>query len=468
MSITSAFNIARSGLITSSQQASTVSTNIANAGSENYGRRSLSVTTTSTGAAVATSVNRAVDSSLSAMYRDEIAAMSKQDTIASGLTVYSATLGEVDDASSPVQMLTDLQTSLDQLYNDPSDTTLQASVVQAAQDLAEGLNELSETISDTAAAATKDLQSDITDANELLADVANLNRRIALAQEGSDTYATLQDQLDGKLNQLSEFMDFSTKTDSSGRVSVYTTGGLRLVEGETSFELSFDQTTGTLSADGQDITPPNRAGINEGKIAGNIELLNETLPQMQLQLDEFARAVIVTFEQADASLSTGDAGLFTDAGAAYDSSNLTGLAARISVNSAVVPEEGGELWRIRDGMSATTEGTSGESSQIGAFIDAMSTDQSFDTAAGITSNATLVEYASLMVATQQNVVAEAETSYEELATSAAAIDTARLNAQGVNIDDELQQLLLIEQSYAANTQVVSTLVAMLDALLEAT
>ncbi len=93
MSITSAFNIARSGLITSSQQASTVSTNIANAGSENYGRRSLSVTTTSTGAAVATSVNRAVDSSLSAMYRDEIAAMSKQDTIASGLTVYSATLG---------------------------------------------------------------------------------------------------------------------------------------------------------------------------------------------------------------------------------------------------------------------------------------------------------------------------------------------------------------------------------------
>jgi flagellar hook-associated protein 1 FlgK len=39
--------------------------------------------------------------------------------------------------------------------------------------------------------------------------------------------------------------------------------------------------------------------------------------------------------------------------------------------------------------------------------------------------------------------------------------------QGVNIDEELQQLMLIEQSYAANATVMRTLDEMMDTLLAA-
>lgn len=39
--------------------------------------------------------------------------------------------------------------------------------------------------------------------------------------------------------------------------------------------------------------------------------------------------------------------------------------------------------------------------------------------------------------------------------------------QGVNVDDELQQLMLIEQSHAANATVMKTLGEMMDTLLAA-
>ena len=51
--------------------------------------------------------------------------------------------------------------------------------------------------------------------------------------------------------------------------------------------------------------------------------------------------------------------------------------------------------------------------------------------------------------------------------AAAAIEQAKLGAQGVNVDDELQQLMMIEKGYAANSRVVSTLSTMLDTLLNA-
>ena len=43
----------------------------------------------------------------------------------------------------------------------------------------------------------------------------------------------------------------------------------------------------------------------------------------------------------------------------------------------------------------------------------------------------------------------------------------RRNSEGVNIDDEMQQLLLIEQSYAANSRVLTAVSEMIDTLIAA-
>ncbi|WP_255542981.1 flagellar basal body rod C-terminal domain-containing protein [Azospirillum sp. INR13] len=50
--------------------------------------------------------------------------------------------------------------------------------------------------------------------------------------------------------------------------------------------------------------------------------------------------------------------------------------------------------------------------------------------------------------------------------SADTLETARINRDGVNIDDEMQKLLMIEQSYGASAQVVQVAGRMIDILLQ--
>jgi flagellar hook-associated protein 1 FlgK len=66
---------------------------------------------------------------------------------------------------------------------------------------------------------------------------------------------------------------------------------------------------------------------------------------------------------------------------------------------------------------------------------------------------------------QQSVRADAAGRAERQQVVAQALHDARLNATGVNIDSELQKMLQIERSYAANANVVQTAARMLDELL---
>jgi len=159
--------------------------------------------------------------------------------------------------------------------------------------------------------------------------------------------------------------------------------------------------------------------------------------------------------------------LFTDLGAAYDPLQLEGLAGRLSVNTAIDPATGGALWRLRDGIGAVTQGPASNSTQTIAFLTVFETAQGFDPQAGQGSTAELMNYVSGMVSDQKLVQVQAQEKLRELGGRAEAVEAARQSVQGVNLDTELQKLTLIEQSYAANAQVIQSLTQMVDTLLAA-
>ena len=331
MSINSAYNIANTGLKSTGKWAELVSNNIANADSDSYGRRTLSKTTTAMGTAVANGVNRAVDQSLTRMYHSELARMTRQDAIADGVSAYATSLGDVDDPSSPAALLTNFQSDLDLLYNDPSDASVQQAAVQSAGAIATGLNTLSRDLDTSLKEVRNSLLASVDEVNKLLSDVALLNQRLENTLPNSQQRAALEDQMGDKLNQLAEFIDFRTETNGNGSVDVMTTDGYRLVEDDASFDLNYNVGSGVLTAGTVDITPPN--GIAEGRLAGQIELVNDVMPQMQLQLDEFARALIQTFEAADATRPDRNGAHWTPAGTSGAPCFLGGL---VSISRPVI------------------------------------------------------------------------------------------------------------------------------------
>jgi flagellar hook-associated protein 1 FlgK len=191
---------------------------------------------------------------------------------------------------------------------------------------------------------------------------------------------------------------------------------------------------------------------------------------MQKQDDQLASALIDRFQDPanDPSLAPGTPGLFTAAGLFHDRSDpaeIVGMADRIAVNLAVDPDQGGAAWRVRDGVGAVAPGAAGDPAQVFRFLAAFDDTLTYPADTGLAPMLSLRATATELVSGQQSARAEAEAQAARQSTVADTLRDVHINATGVNVDNELQRLLQIEKSYAANANVIQTAARMLDELL---
>lgn len=471
MSLSGALNSATAGLHTTQGQSRIAADNVSNAMTPGYVRREAVLVTASggQGGAVISEVRREVDATLQRMSRLENSRMTQYQSIQEGLTTYTAYLGQPGDGTSPADRFNDFQNSLTTLINMPSSNGAQTSVALAAEDLVRSVKGAATTLSTTLNDVNMEIRYEVADLNTALYQLRDLNASGSGFTPGSLEAAQFDEKVDTILDQISGIVDTRIHRSSNGSISLYTVSGAALLEGRVVQDVTFNPSDGTLMAGSQDITPfkDGVRGIQHGSLAGLSELKRETIPQFSQQLDEYARGLIQTFEEADASLAPGEAGLFTDNGIAFDPANITGLASRLQINSKISSTGEAEVWRIRDGLGATSPGAGSETVQINAFLAGLDTAMNAATGTGIPAEVTLRDFSAEMITSQAATRARAENDYNAAASAAEVVMSARRNSEGVNIDDEMQQLLLIEQSYAANSRVLTAVSEMIDTLIAA-
>ena len=469
MSLSSALHIATTGLTTAQTQSRITADNISNAMTPGHVRREAVLVSTGTGGAVVSEVRRDVDAALVRMARAESGKMAHQQAIQEGLRDYTIYLGQPGDGLSPAEKFSEFNTALTTLVNMPSSTGAQSAAVYAAEDLAASIRGANDTLANVRAEVDMEIRYEVADLNQALHDLAKMNGQVRDFEPGTLEAAQLGDRMDKVLDQISEIVGIRVTQTADGRVNVQTTGGAALLEGDRVQDVSYNSGDGTFMAGDTEITPGKSGvrGIEEGSLAGFAELNSEILPKFQLQLDEYARGLIQAFEGADASLAAGDAGLFTDNGSAFDPAKIDGLAGRIRVNNAVSHDGGSEVWRIRDGMAATGPGGAADPTQIQAFIDTLDTAVGADPATGLNAGVTLANFGAEMVSAQSAERTRVENNYNAARSAAEMVQASRQNVEGVNIDEEMQKLMLIEQSYAANSKMLTAVAEMVDTLLAA-
>ncbi|WP_340241876.1 flagellar hook-associated protein FlgK [Sulfitobacter pontiacus] len=471
MSLSGALNSATAGLHTTQGQSRIAADNVSNAMTPGYVRREAVLVTASggQGGAVISEVRREVDATLQRMSRLENSRMTQYQSIQEGLTTYTAYLGQPGDGTSPADRFNDFQNSLTTLVNMPSSNGAQTSVALAAEDLVRSVKGAATTLSTTLNDVNMEIRYEVADLNTALYQLRDLNASGSGFTPGSLEAAQFDEKVDTILDQISGIVDTRIHRSSNGSISLYTVSGAALLEGRVVQDVTFNPSDGTLMAGNQDITPfkDGVRGIQHGSLAGLSELKRETIPQFSQQLDEYARGLIQTFEDADASLAPGEAGLFTDNGNAFDPANITGLASRLQINSKISSTGEAEVWRIRDGLGATSPGAGSETVQINAFLAGLDTSMNAATGTGIPAEVTLRDFSAEMITSQAATRARAENDFNAAASAAEVVMSARRNSEGVNIDDEMQQLLLIEQSYAANSRVLTAVSEMIDTLIAA-
>jgi flagellar hook-associated protein 1 FlgK len=314
MSLGSALATAMSGLHANQASLSIVSSNIANAQTPGYVTRSVNqieTITGDTGASVSvTGVNRELNQFIQTQLRSETSGGAYADQMASVLTQLQSVYGTPGAAGSLETAYTNFTNALQSLSTNSGSSSAQISTLSAAQTLAQQLNSATQGIQTLRTNAEQDLSISVGQANAAMTQIAHLNSQLQGMSSTDPAAATLMDQRDSAIDQLSQLMDIRVSTDNTNKTSVYTTNGVELVGAQAS-TLNFNSqgsltansqwnsdptksSTGTLTiklANGASIDMVGTNSIGSGQIAADLTLRDKTLVQAQAQVDQLAASM---------------------------------------------------------------------------------------------------------------------------------------------------------------------------------
>lgn len=484
MSISGTLFNAYSGLVASARAAEAVSNNVANAQTDGYGRREVllsAAVTDGRGTGVRVSaVRRDVDAIALADRRLADADLGGHSAELSALNRVEKALGVPGDGASLSDVVLKFEESLLAGQSHPESDVFLQNILNSAEDLAGKLNATSQTIQNIRQDADREISRSVNGLNQTLSQIADVNRNIRVQIGGGRDVNGLMDQRQLLVDKVAELVPLKVFDRDHGQIALVSTGGTTLLDGlpaEISFTpagtITADMTLssgalGTLEVNGKSIPLGTGSGSLEGgKLSGLFRQRDAIGEEANSQIDAFARLVIERFETSglDTSLSVGQPGLFTDAGAALDTADEAGLAGRISINSVVDPANGGELWRLRDGLGSLAEGTPGDASLISGFLSVLQeprTPASGQFSSGALSLSELAGDLMAQHSGQRLFTEEANVSAQTRRNELKQVELA----DGVDTDQEMQKLLLIEQAYAANARVISTVDQMMRTILE--
>lgn len=482
MTISNALNSALSGLRAAGRGAEVVSSNISNALTPGYGRRVLNLSSDyygSAGGVRVDGISRAVDAGLAQDRRLAEAEQLNSRNAADFFTQIERLVGKPDEASSLAARLASFENGLIAASSRPDAPERLSGAVNDANGLARSLYDTSAGIQDARGNADRTIGEQVERLNTLLDQVATLNSQITATQVQGGNIAALQDLRQNTVDEIGTLVPVREVSRDRGQIALYSVGGAVLLDG-TPATLGFQTSNvvtpymslggGTLSGltiNGNLVrTDSEKGALRGGSIGSQFAIRDELGVAAQEQVDVIARDLVERFQSptVDPTLAPGDAGLFTDNGAAFDPLNAVGLSSRLELNAAVDPAQGGEVWRIRDGINAAAPGAVSNATILQSMTSILSDARPLGGGgfAGASFSAS-----GLISAVSSGFNRDAANAEQQLSFSTARLSelTERQLADGVDSDAEFSRLILIEQNYAANARMIETIDEMMQQIL---
>jgi flagellar hook-associated protein 1 FlgK len=314
MSLGQALATSTAGLRVTQAALALTASNVANAETPGYVRKTLLQATSaagSTGVGVRQdAINRELDYYLQRQLRTEVSGGAYADLRAQFYSRLQSIYGAPGTAGALETVFNDFTTSLQALSTSPDDPAARTAVLSAAQILTQQLNSMSEDVQGLRSDAELAMSSLVAQANNAMTQIAAINRQLAQSTSRDATAATLEDQRDAYIDQLSRLMDVKVVITDHNQANVFTNSGIQLV-GIGASQLSFNA-QGTMSPMAKWDADPSKSNvgnlllvspsggsydlianhaIRSGEIAGYIEMRDQILTEAQIQLDTIAAAM---------------------------------------------------------------------------------------------------------------------------------------------------------------------------------
>ncbi len=348
------------------------------------------------------------------------------------------------------QALSDFWSAWQNLSLNPEGGTERAMLASTSQGLADTLRGQYADLEQIREDIDRAVENGVETVNRLVAQIADLNRKIASTEVSGTNANDYRDRRDLVLKQLAEVIDVRSYENADGQVVVSVAGGRPLVESGNTWKL---QTM--TNADGRtDVLWPDLNGaavvvtgeISGGNIGGWLQTRDVQIAGYQDQLDALAQGLRDQINSIHA------------AGYGLDGTTGTALligtgAADLQVNSAVL----GDFDLIA--ASATAAGVPGNADNALAIYDL----RTALTMSGGT--ATFDSAANTLVSQVGYDVQTAAANAGHQADMMTYLENYRESVSGVSLDEEMVNLVKFEAAYNAAAKMISMADDMLNQLM---
>ena len=349
-------------------------------------------------------------------------------------------LGNIESAleqSAVYPAITGFESALQKLKEDPVDTSLRASVIEAARTMGATFQIATKEMAAVGRGLQFEASNGVTQVNRIAGELARTNLRLARAADASSDQTALLDQRDKLLADLSQYGDIGTTIAQDGSVTV-TLGSASpattLVSGGSTAPLAM-----TTAADGTiDYTlGGNPLSLSGGSLAGQ-QLALGKLTQLQGDLDNLAASIVTTVNTAQGAGNDRDgnpgADLLTGNSAATISL-ATSDAAKIATAPSGAPRnsrDASNLDALRSALSAADP-----AGKMDGIL--------FDISASVSG---------------RTITRDALSTISDAAKTALAAQT------GVDLDAEGVNLVRYQQAFQASGRVMQVATSIFDTLLQ--
>jgi flagellar hook-associated protein 1 FlgK len=363
----------------------------------------------------------------------------------SGASGSSSTGTTTDSSSGLSSQLSGFFDAAQAVATSPTSTSARQTLISAAQSLTTSFNQISNQFSSLNTSLNASLSGNVTSANQLLTDIAGLNKQISTSEFSGGNANDLRDEREQDLENLGSLVSFSSSTGANGSVNV-AIGGQTLVSGDQVADTlqTYSGTNGNLyvqtAAGGVPLT------LTGGSMQGTIAARDGTLATLQSGVDTLAGTLIT---QVNALHSAGYSMTGSTGANFFNGSN----AGTITVNAALAANPS----LIQASGSATATGDNTVALQIAQLASANET-----ALGGQTFQASYTQ----MVGAMGDDLQTANDQVSSQSSVSQMLATQQSSVSGVSVDEEMTNLMSFQKAYEASSELVQTVNAMLETTIQ--
>lgn len=383
----------------------------------------------------------------------EISNTSELETIQSGLQKAQAGLGQsvqsstsTTSASGIAETMTDFFNSFKSYAATPTDVGEKQTLIQEAGIMVDRINLTDSRLAQTQTDLTTLAESDLTEVNTILQEIADLNLQIGRLEVSSPGSAVdLRDSRQAKLEELATKISFETRytAGGNGQIEVYAKDAanneISLVQLSTVTTLTLNGST--INA-GAGATDPALV-LSGGSIKGAIETRDGAIQDLRDSLDDLASQLVTSVNAAYNPSGTAGRNFFDASGTTAASIKLeTGLTATTLV--------------------ASDSGAAGDNDIASAVANLVS--QVFSTSGGDNIDGTFGQFYTNAVTGLGQSLSTVNSQLTDQQSIEDLVTQQRDAVSGVSLDEETADLMKYQRAFEACSRVISAIDEMLDTI----